>query len=114
MAYNEDLADRVREVVYPNKDVAEIKMFGGLCFTERGNMFAGVLGDDLVLRVGPDGHDAAIKTGHARPMDFTGKPMKGFLLVAPTGTKTKPSLKKWVEKGLAFTSTLPAKAKKKK
>lgn len=114
MAYDENLAGRVRELVYPNREVDEIKMFGGLCFTHRGNMFCGVLGSDLVVRVGAEAHDAALRSAHARPMDLTGRPMKGFLFVAPSGTRRKTDLGRWVDKGLGFASSLPAKAKKKR
>ncbi len=109
MAYDERLAERIREVLRGRGDVFEKKMFGGLAFMVRGNMCCGVVGDDLMVRVGPDGYEAALERPHARPMDFTGKPLKGFVYVAPEGIATRPTLETWVGLARDFVETLPAK-----
>jgi len=112
MAYDQDLADRVRRLVEPIGGTNEISMFGGLCFTLNGNMFVGVMKDDLMVRMGPDGHDAALKQPEARPMDFTKRPMKGYVYVDRRGTANGRSLAKWVKMGSDFASTLPPKKRK--
>ena len=114
MAYDEDLAERVRNIVAPMAGTAEIAMFGGLCFTLNGNMFVGIIKDDLMVRVGPDRHDAALKQTGARPMDFTGRPMRGFIYVDPAGTRNGSSLSKWIRMGSDFAATLPPKKPKSK
>ena len=81
MGYDERLAERVRAVLADLDGVREQKMFGGLAFMVRDKMCVGVTNDDLMVRLGVDGHDAALKRPHARPMDFTGRPMKGFVFV---------------------------------
>ncbi len=112
MAYNEQLATRVRVVLKGLRSLAEKKMFGGLAYLSHGKMFAGILRDDLVVRVGPHGHEAALKQPHTRPMDFTGKPMKGYVYVNPNGTKTAAQLRAWLRKGLDFDTALPATKRK--
>ena len=109
MAYDEELAERVRGIVGLMSGINEISMFGGLCFTLNGNMFVGVMKDDLMVRVGPDRHEAALKQHGARPMDFAKKPMKGYVYVDRKGTGNDRSLAKWVKMGSDFTSTLPPK-----
>ncbi len=84
-------------------------MFGGLCFMFRGNMCCGVERESLMLRVGKDQYDKALKRTHARPMDFTGRPLKGFVYVAPAGYKTAAQLKAWIRMALDFVETLPRK-----
>lgn len=84
-------------------------MFGGLTFMVKGNMCCGVVGDELMARVGPDGYPAALKRPHARPMDFTGKPLKGFVYVAPEGFADRAALESWIGLALGFVETLPAK-----
>jgi TfoX/Sxy family transcriptional regulator of competence genes len=116
MAYDEKLAARVRAALADEPDVTEKKMFGGLAFLLRGNMACGVTQDDLMLRVGVDQHDAALALPHARAMDFTGRPMKGFVFVAAEGCKTAKSLEKCLALARAYANTLPDKkapAKKK-
>ena len=108
MPFNETLAGRVRDCL-EGETAIEKKMFGGLTFMVRGHMCCGVINDDLVVRVGPDAYDVAISLAHARPMDFTGKPLKGFVYVAARGCKTEKSLKSWVEHGLEFVKSLPPK-----
>lgn len=93
MAYNEQLAVRVRELVSETPGFAEQKMFGGLCFTVNGNMCCGVLNDDLVLRVEPDTAQRLLNGPHVRPMDFTGRPLKGFLFVSLDAVTKKSGLR---------------------
>ena len=82
MAYDEGLAERLREVFPEHAGIAEKKMFGGLCFLARGHMFVGIVGEALMARVGPVAYEKALRRPHARVMDFTGKPMKGYVYVA--------------------------------
>jgi TfoX/Sxy family transcriptional regulator of competence genes len=109
MAYNEKLAERIRRQLSNRTDVVERKMFGGLAFMVRGHMCCGVVGDELMVRVGLAGYEAALKEKHAREMDFTGKPLRGMLYVAASGLASAKQLGKWVECGLQFTLTLPEK-----
>ncbi|MCH9649316.1 MAG: TfoX/Sxy family protein [Deltaproteobacteria bacterium] len=109
MAYDEGLAQRVREQFEELDDVVEKKMFGGLCFMVQGNMSLGVNAEDLMVRVGPEGHEEALAQPHARPMDFTKRPMKGFVFVDPKGYEDDAALASWVERSLRFVLTLPAK-----
>lgn len=109
MAFDEALAARVRDVLRRRRNVSEKKMFGGLAFMVRGNMCVGIVGKDLMVRVGPDATADALARPHARPMDFTGRPMRGMVYVAAAGTKKDDDLKGWVERGLKFVKTLPAK-----
>lgn len=109
MAYDEKLAGRLDAVLSGRAGITKKKMFGGLAFLLHGNMVCGVLKQDLVVRVGPEADPAALSKPHARPMDFSGRPMKGYVYVAPDGVRTAPSLKGWVEMGLTFVKTLPKK-----
>jgi TfoX/Sxy family transcriptional regulator of competence genes len=109
MAYDERLAERVRAVVAERDDVNEKPMFGGLCLLAHGNMFAGVQSDTLMLRVGADGYEDALGRPHAREMDFSGRPMRGYVYVDPPGISTEAQLREWVDLSLAFVDTLPAK-----
>jgi len=109
MAYDEDLAARVRSELASRGDVTERKMFGGLAFMVGGNMCCGVTGGDLMLRLGADGADAALDEPHARPMDFTGRPMAGFVFVAAEGTATSSDLQRWVDRAVQFAASLPPK-----
>ena len=114
MSYDEKLADRVREVLGPRDDVVEKKMFGGLCFMVNGAMCCGLTQTDLMVRVGPEQYEDALAESHARPMDFTGRPLKGMIYVAPAGLRTRAALAKWVGRGVAFVSALPPKKPGKK
>lgn len=109
MAYDERLATRVRDVVAGRAAITEKKMFGGLCFLSQGSMFAGIQGDTLMARVGPDRHAEALRRPHARVMDFTGRPMKGFLYIDPEGVAEDDDLRAWIRLCLAFVDTLPPK-----
>jgi TfoX/Sxy family transcriptional regulator of competence genes len=112
MAFDERTVERVRAAFGRYKNVSEIKMFGGICFTLNGNMCVGTLKDDLVVRVDPDLYQTLLARPHARPMNFTGRTMKGFLFVAPRGYRTDAALRGWVETSAAWVSTLPPKAKR--
>ena len=109
MAYDEGLAERVREILSVRKDIVEKKMFGGLSFLLDGNMAVGVIGDDLIVRVGPHDYDAALTHAHARPFDFTGRPMSGWITVSPEGFEEDERLTDWVLRGVGFAGTLPPK-----
>lgn len=84
-------------------------MFGGLAFMVNGHMCCGIVGEDLVVRVGVDAHEQVVSRPHAREMDFTGRSMKGFVYVGPDGYRTKSSLKSWIKRGLQFVMSLPPK-----
>lgn len=107
MAYDEGLARRVRTILKGRRGLAEKKMFGGLAYFSSGKMFAGILKDELVVRVGREGYEAALKRPHTRPMDFTGKPIKGYVYVSPRGTKTTAQLRKWLATGITIVHGLP-------
>ncbi|MBW3577314.1 MAG: TfoX/Sxy family protein [Actinobacteria bacterium] len=110
MAYNEDVAHRVREA-FANADVVPIerRMFGGVAFMVHGHMTVGIVGDDLMVRVGKEAYGDALARPHARPMDFTGKPMTGMVYVAAEGFADAADLRDWIQRGLAFTGSLPPK-----
>ena len=112
MAYNEALANRIREALAREKGVDEIKMMGGLCFMIGGHMALGIVGTELMIRVGPVGYERALARVHAREMDFTGRSMRGFVFVEPAGIKTKRSLASWVAQAAAFAKSLPPKPAK--
>ena len=110
MAYDEGLAERIRGLLDERSDVSEKRMFGGIAFMVRGHMAVGVVKDDLMIRVGPEAYDALVREPHARRMDFTGRPMKGFVYVASTGLETDAALQIWVGHGVRYAASLPAKA----
>ena len=109
VAYDETLAERIRAALPDRPDVGERKMFGGIAFMVGGNMACGVIGQDLMARVGKEARDAALDEPHTRPMDFTGRPMKGYLYVAPEGVADEESLQAWVDRCVEFAESLPAK-----
>jgi len=110
MAYDEGLAERVREVLAGKRGITEKKMFGGLCFLLHGNMLVGVSGKGgLLVRFSRDDHDRVMKMKHMRPMLFTKKPMQGYAYVDPKGLESKQALEAWVERCLEHVSTLPKK-----
>ena len=109
MPYDEKLAERVRAVFKSEPNYTEKKMFGGVCFMVGRNMAVGVTGSDLMVRPGPINFEAALALPHARPMDFTGRPMKGFVYVGSEGLGTDTALAAWVERGAAYARSLPAK-----
>lgn len=109
MAYDADLANRVRERLGGEDRVNEKAMFGGLAFLLSGNMAVGITGDELMVRVGPDATDDALGRPHARPFDMTGRPMRGWILVAAGGVREERDLDDWVARGVAFARSLPPK-----
>jgi TfoX/Sxy family transcriptional regulator of competence genes len=109
MAFDETLADRVRDVLAARADLTERKMFGGIAFMVGGNMAVGVIDDDLMVRLDPTDAEQALNEPHTRPMDFTGRPMKGMLFVNSEGTATDEDLTGWVDAGADFAASLPPK-----
>lgn len=109
MAFDEKLAQRVRAQLAAQRSVTEKKMFGGIAFMLSGKMCCGVLNDDLVARVSSDDYAAALKKPHTRPMDFTGRVLKGFVYVAPEALRTSRMLDDWLARSIAHVSSLPAK-----
>jgi TfoX/Sxy family transcriptional regulator of competence genes len=108
MAYDEDLADRVRAVLPATEPVTERQMFGGLAFMLGGHMFCGVVKDALMVRLGPEGADRALDQPHVRPMDFTGRPLKGMVFVGPAGLHG-PALRRWIDAAAEYARRLPPK-----
>ena len=109
MAYDEELADRVRAELKGTKNLVEKKMFGGVAFLLRGNMCVGVHKDAMIVRLDADATDPALKEKHTRVFDLTGRPMKGWILVDAAGTKTASGLARWVARSKAFAASLPSK-----
>jgi hypothetical protein len=107
MAFDEALAQRLRLLFGKLTDSSERHMFGGVCFMVAGKMCCGIAGRDLMVRVGPAGHEDALRRPHTRPMDFTGRPMRGFVYVAPAGLRTARELAAWVDRAVRFASSLP-------
>jgi TfoX N-terminal domain len=113
MAYDEDLANRIRELLADEKGIAEMKMFGGLAFLINGNMAVSASGKGgLLLRVDPAETDALAAKQHAGPFEMRGRAMDGWLRVDPEGLKTKRQLEPWVRRGVAYARSLPAKKAK--
>ena len=109
MAYDEGLAQRVREGLAERSDLSEKKMFGGLCFLLGGNMCCGIVGEELMLRVGPDAYDDALGRPHAREMDFTGRALRGMVYVGVDGIEDDAALTEWLALAVAFAGSLPPK-----
>jgi TfoX N-terminal domain len=117
MAYDEQLADRVRAALRGRTGITERRMMGGLTFLCSGRMCGGVLGRDLVVRVGRDEMEAVLRRRHVRPMDFTGRPLAGFACVAPEGVRRTASLRAWLDRGLAVAAAaaaVPARTRRKR
>lgn len=113
LAYDEKTAGRIRHLLAERGDLYERKMMGGVAFMVRGGMCCAVSGrGGLLVRVGPDLQPRALREAHVRPMIMRGRPTRGFVRVAPEGYRTPAALKKWVQRGLDFVATLPAKATK--
>jgi TfoX/Sxy family transcriptional regulator of competence genes len=109
VAYDEDLAQRAREMLVARADVSERKMFGGIAFMVAGNMACGVLGDDLIVRLGDEEGEKALAEDGVRPFDFTGRPMKNIVFVSPEQTADDAGLAEWVDAGADYASSLPPK-----
>lgn len=112
MAYDEALADRIRDLLFAYQEVSERKMFGGIAFMVGGNMAVGVLGEDLIVRLDPADSERALTEEGVREFDFTGRPAKGMVYVSREATEADEALEGWVETGVAYAASLPAKAKK--
>ena len=110
MGYDEGVAERVRRVLSGQKNVGEKRMVGGLSFMVNGSMCCGVTGNALMVRVGPEGLAGALARPHVRPMVFAGRPLAGFVCVDPGGYRTDAALAAWVQRGIDFVATLPAKS----
>jgi hypothetical protein len=108
MAYDEELAGRIRDHLSGHPAVTERKMFGGIAFMLSGNMAVGVSGPDLMVRVDPSEHDTLLRLEDVRVFDLSGT-MKGWLLVGPGVTTTEAGLGEWVDRGLDFADSLPPK-----
>jgi TfoX/Sxy family transcriptional regulator of competence genes len=113
MAYDEGLATRIRDMLDADPSHSERKMFGGIAFMYEGHMFIGITGDVLMARVGPHDYEAALHRPHVREMDFTGKPLKGYVYVDPAGIEDDDDLALWIQKSRAFVKSLPAKPARK-
>jgi len=109
MAFDQELADRIRTELGQQHDLSEMKMFGGLAFLLNGNMCCGVHGEEMIVRLAPEQMDAALSNQHTHVFDLTGRPMKGWIYVRPAGLETKAALAKWVQIAVEFASSLPAK-----
>ena len=109
MAYSEPLAQRIRDALSGNRAITEKKMFGGIAFLRHGLMFVGVSDSSLMARVGKANHADSLRRKQVRPMDFTGKPMQGYVFIDAPGLKTEAQLRFWLDRCVQFVSTLPAK-----
>jgi TfoX/Sxy family transcriptional regulator of competence genes len=109
MAFDEALADRIRDLLGARADVTERRMFGGIAFMVAGNMAVGIVGDDLMVRLDPADAERALSEPHTRPMDFTGKPAKNMVFVDAEGTAGDADLAGWVDAGADFAASLPPK-----
>jgi TfoX/Sxy family transcriptional regulator of competence genes len=109
MAYDEQLADRIRDALAGDDAITERKMFGGWAIMLRGHLLCGVGGDGLLVRLGPELGDAALDEPHTRVMEMAGRPMRSVIVVDPPGTATDAQLEAWLARARAFVETLPPK-----
>jgi TfoX/Sxy family transcriptional regulator of competence genes len=110
VAYDEDLANRIRELVLTERGVTEQRMFGSLAFLIDGNMSVSASGQGgLMLRVDPAETDALLREQHVRPFEMRGRAMQGWLRVDAEGLRTKRQLERWVARGVAYARSLPSK-----
>jgi len=109
VAYDADLAERVRDAISLREGLSEREMFGGITFMLGGNMACGVIGDELIVRLSPEEAERALAEPHTRRFDFTGRPMKNWVCVAPEGLGSDDELAGWVDAGAGFAASLPAK-----
>ena len=109
MAYDLMVAQRIRDLLSQQPNILEKKMFGGIGFLANGNMACGVIGDELIVRVGPEGYETSLAMPHTRPFDFSGKPMHGWVYVNPAGFTADIDLDAWVQRGVNFAGSLPPK-----
>jgi TfoX/Sxy family transcriptional regulator of competence genes len=113
MAYNEKLAKRIREQLANLPNIEEKEMMGGLTFMVNGKMCLGILKDEMMCRIDPDFHETAIEKTGCRTMDFTRRPMKGYVLIDNTGMKSKKDFDYWIDLALAFNKKAKSSKKKK-
>ena len=109
MAYDEGLARRIQGIMVGLPGYIERKMFGGVGYMLWGNMACGVNGDDLIVRVGPEGYEEALAQPHTKEFDMTGRPMKGWVVVTADGVESDDQLEAWVQRGVGFALLLPPK-----
>jgi hypothetical protein len=109
MAFDDQLAERIRQQLGQRREVTEKKMFGGLAFLVNGNMCCGVHGRELIVRLDPEQTAQALSKPHTRVFDLTGRPMKGWILVQPKGLATPATLSRWIQAGMKYALSLPAK-----
>ena len=112
MAFDPDLARRVRDVLDDRPGISERSMFGGIAFMVDGKMFVGIRNASLMARVGPERHDDALAMPHVRVMDFTGRPMRGYVYIDPPAIATQADLKAWVGWCVAYVAGLPPKKRR--
>jgi TfoX/Sxy family transcriptional regulator of competence genes len=110
MAYDEDLAARAEALLESRSGLSERRMFGGVGFMLEGNMAVGVIGEDLIVRLDPEDAAQALAEEGVRKFDFSGRPMRGWIFVAPEATASERDLARWVEAGADYASSLPAKS----
>ena len=110
MAYDEGLAERIRGLIEDRGKVSERRMFGGLAFLARGHMTVGIVKDELMVRVGPEAYAQALSEPHARAMDITGRPMKGYVYIDPPAIAEDPALQAWVRWCVDYAAALPGAA----
>lgn len=113
MAYDPQLAERVRAITV-GAGVTEKHMFGGIAFMKNDRMAFGIVRDELMVRVGPAHYEASLQRPHVKPMDFTGRPLRGMVFVAPEGIRTRAALQKWIELAIAVADAEPPKKPKMK
>ena len=109
MAYDAELAERVEAALKGKRNWNIKKMFGGMGFMLRGNMCFGVWQEFLIVRVGAADYEDALEESFTQEFDITGKPMTGWVMVEPEGVESATALNMWMERGIAFVKTLPAK-----
>lgn len=109
MPYNKEIETRINQFASVWKDTVQKKMFGGVCYLLKGNMFCGVYKDSLILRLGEDRAKRALTLPSVRPFDITGKPMNGWVMVEPAGFQSEEDLKEWLTEAREFVSHLPPK-----
>lgn len=113
MAYSIVLADRIREQFQEFEDLEEKEMMGGLCFMLKGKMCVGIIKDEMMCRIDPARHEESIEKNGCREMDFTGKTMKGWIMVADSGMKNVQELRYWIDLAVDFNQHAKASKKKK-
>jgi hypothetical protein len=109
MAFDESLAQRIRDALARKKKIEEKKMFGCICFFINGNALVGVWKDRLIARLGPDEGEAALREPHVRAFDITGRPMRNWVAVEPEGVEDDVQLKDWIQRAMKFVGKLPRK-----